>query len=312
MPRKGFSCKACGDTHERPINSNCQFVKDVDSIDQDTDSISDQMDINKQILDELKQLSGRIAKVEEKVDNNDKVRLTSPKSVASSGMTASQNDGDLTFPELKGFRQSRHLQTQVDQRLQELQAINLQGKFKSQRGGVNETVWCKREVPWPQNSILSGSNKARTSYDSLSMSQWVSGFSTIIREESNIETKNLMLEYLADLMEDSHDFGWQSAKGAHAVLLCKMEENKVNWDETAKIDRIRRVHAQKIHSDTRKKSVSKEKPIPCRFYQKGTCGQSQDHENNGQKYLHVCSSCFSAGKSHAHPQKECKRGTKNE
>ena len=167
MPGKVFSCKACGDTHERPINSKCQYVKDVDSIDQDSDNNSDQMDINRQILDELKQLSGRIAKVEERVDNNDKVQISSPKSVASSAMTASQSDGDLTFPSLKGFRQSRQLQTQVDQRLQELQAINLQGKFKSQRGGVNETVWCKWEVPWPQNSILSGSNKARMSYDTV-------------------------------------------------------------------------------------------------------------------------------------------------
>ena len=27
-----------------------------------------------------------------------------------------------------------------------------------------------------------------------------------------------MLEYLADIMEDSNDLGWQLAKGAHAVL----------------------------------------------------------------------------------------------
>ena len=122
----------------------------------------------------------------------------------------------------------------------------MQGKFKSQRGGSNDTVWCKREVPWPHNFILSGSSKSRTSYDSLSMSQWVSGFSSIIREESDLDTKNQMLEYLSDLMEDSHDFGWQSAKAAHAVLLCKMEENKISWNETTKIDHVRRVHAQRI------------------------------------------------------------------
>ena len=73
------------------------------------------------------------------------------------------------------------------------------------------------------------------------MSQWVSGFSPIIREESDLETKSQMLEYLSDLMED---FGWQSAKAAHVILLCKMEENKVNWNETAKIDHVCRFHAQ--------------------------------------------------------------------
>ena len=63
------------------------------------------------------------------------------------------------------------------------------------------------------------------------MSQWVSGFSAIIREESDLETKNQMLEYLSDLMEDSHNFGWQSAEAAHAAL-CKMEENKISWNKT--------------------------------------------------------------------------------
>ena len=48
-----------------------------------------------------------------------------------------------------------------------------------------------------------------------------------------------MLSYDADLMEDCNDFGWQSAKGAHALVLCHMEENKVNWDETNKLDRLR-------------------------------------------------------------------------
>ena len=189
MVRKVFQCKVCGDTHERPINSKCQYINDSDNIDQDSDNNSGQMDINKQILDELKQLNGRIAKVAEKVENHDKEQVNSPKSVTSNTMTASQNDGDLILPSLCGLRQPSQLQTQVDRRLQELQAINLQGKFKSQHGGVNETIWCKREVPWPQNFILSGSNKSRTSYDSLSMSQWVSGFTTIIREESDIETK---------------------------------------------------------------------------------------------------------------------------
>ena len=64
------------------------------------------------------------------------------------------------------------------------------------------------------------------------MSQWVLGFSCIIHEESDLETKNQMLEYLLDLMEDSHNFGWQSAKAAHAVLLCKIEENKISCNET--------------------------------------------------------------------------------
>ena len=66
MPHKVFECKACEETNERPINSKCKWVKE--SIDQDTDSIStsenNQMGINKQIQEELKQLNGRTTHVE--------------------------------------------------------------------------------------------------------------------------------------------------------------------------------------------------------------------------------------------------------
>ena len=39
-------------------------------------------------------------------------------------------------------------------------------------------------------------------------------------------------------MEDANDFSWQAAKASHAVMLCRMEEGKVEWHETHKLDRI--------------------------------------------------------------------------
>ena len=133
----------------------------------------------------------------------------------------------------------------MDARIKELQTSQDKGKLKSQRGGT-ETVFVKKEVPWPQNYILGGTIKSRLSYDSLSIFQWVSGFAMIIRDESDIDVKQNMLEYLSEIMDDSHDFGWGAAKGAHAVLLCKMEEGRLNWAETSKIDRIRRAHGHKV------------------------------------------------------------------
>ena len=124
--------------------------------------------------------------------------------------------------------------------------ISQKGKCKSQRGG-SETAFVKNEIPWPQNYILGGSSKCRVSYDNLSISQWDSGFVTIIRDGKDPNVKQCMLDYLAEIMDDSHDFGWKTAKGAHAVLLCMMEEGRVTWQDTDKIDRIRRAHAQKVH-----------------------------------------------------------------
>ena len=34
----------------------------------------------------------------------------------------------------------------------------------------------------------------------------------------NVKVKDAMLEYLTEIMDDAQDFGWASAKGAHALL----------------------------------------------------------------------------------------------
>ena len=158
-------------------------------------------------------------------------------------------------------------------------------------------VWVKRQVPWPQNFVLGGSNKSRISYDNLSWCQWVSGFAMIAREESNVDTKNAMLDYLSEIMEDANDFSWQSAKASHVVLLCRMEEGIVEWSETTKIDRIRHAHAQRLPSEScsiNSKSKSESKTAVRRFYQRGMCQNPKDHEivgTMGKEYRHMAKDC---------------------
>ena len=133
---------------------------------------ADTMDTNSLILQELKSLSGRMAEMERKVDG----AVHSPgSSFASISKTtppaedSEEEDDELILPSIKSLQQSKRMQAQVDQRIQQLKDLNEQGKFKSQRGG-KDTVWVQKEVPWPQNFILGGSNKNRVTYDALSMS----------------------------------------------------------------------------------------------------------------------------------------------
>ena len=101
-------------------------------------------------------------------------------------------------------------------------------------------------IKWPQEYVLAGVKKERVQYDQLSIPQWVAGFCRIMREESDLENKNSMLDYLIALFEDVQDFSWDSARASHAALLCRMEQGEVkNYTETDKIDRIRRANAQR-------------------------------------------------------------------
>ena len=109
----------------------------------------------------------------------------------------SDEEDDVVTPTTAFLKTSRGIQNAVDKRLQELATLNEQGTFRSQRGG-HDHLTVKHKVPWPQNHILAGASKSRVTYDSLTTFQWVSGFCAIIRDESNVATKNSMLEYLSD------------------------------------------------------------------------------------------------------------------
>ena len=188
MPRKQFDCNNCGGIHERPINSKCKMNNTLDKNNDQDLVLKDSNDTNALILNELKNLSSRMTAMESKVDGASYSPHRSHTSTRHTTAEDNSDDDDLVFPTVPALKQSKSMQQQVDERIRQLVKINEQGKFRSQRGGV-ENVWVKREVPWPQNYILGGSNKTRISYDSLSMSHWVSGFSQIIREEKIPKSK---------------------------------------------------------------------------------------------------------------------------
>ena len=65
------------------------------------------------------------------------------------------------------------------------------------------------------------------SYDQLSVDQWVTGFCRIMRDEQNSDIQNSMLDYLIALFDDPNDFSWDAAKASYAVLLYRMEQDKI-------------------------------------------------------------------------------------
>ena len=75
------------------------------------------------------------------------------------------------------------------------------------------------------------------------------GSAKIYLSKNLLKEKNIMISYLGDQMEDATDFSWQGAKAAHAVLLCEMEWDSLQWDHLDRIDHIRRAHTQKHMSN---------------------------------------------------------------
>ena len=299
-------------------------------------------DVQARILQELQKVNSRLDAVEDKVqehgrstDRRDCYKLSTPerfvhnvsksrkskKSKASRYVSDSSSEEE-SLPSLSVLKSSRDIQRQVDARIAEIESHSkLEGndsKLKSKRGGGVD-VSVSKKVAWPHDNVLGGATRQRVTYDQLSLTQFIQGFTRNILDESSNEIRERMLWYLNDLMEDATDFSWGSAKAAHAVLLCEMERGSVTWTNTSRIDRIRCVHAQKHHVSKQnwgKKELEAKKPWFCKSYQFGQCMFSKDHEQGGKIHKHICAHCLSLGKILAQPHKDCnnvkRQNSKNE
>ena len=294
-----------------------------------------------QILAELRSMSARLEAVEGQVNKQGSVHgstktkgqklsscTKSKKFVKQSDTSSSESneslessDDEVKIPQLSHIRSSKEVQRQIDRSIAKLSRKQLEGndisqKLKSKRGGPVE-VAVQKKVAWPHEHILGGQTRQRVTYDQLTMPQFVQGFVKNILDEKNLDNREFMLRYLGDIMEDTSDFAWVSAKASHAVLLCEMERRQVVWSDTAMIDRIRRAHAQK-HQNRQNWGFRQQEKRPwfCKNFQTGSCSFNKDHEVGGKLHRHICAHCLSQGKHLNHSERDChfskKSGPKND
>ena len=306
---------------------------------QPTAGTSTTKNIQEQILKELQRVNSRLEVVENKVADTvtatqdpkkDIQKLSSfskskhvqkhckHKKFCYSSSESSSEDSDV--PELSYLRSNKRIQKKVDDRLADLEknfeAKGKSEKLKSKRGGSVEVLVEKR-VAWPHDVILGGQNRTRVTYDQLSLTQFAQGFIKNVLEEKSEKIREKMLMYFADLMEDATDFSWSNAKAANAVILCEMERGRLTWEDSDRLDRLRRAHAQK-HSFSKSQNWVRgenRKPWYCKSFQTGVCFHNKDHENGGKLYRHICAYCLRNGKQLPHGEKDCtfaKKQPKNE
>ena len=292
----------------------------------------DQKLINERILTQLDAIGKRLTAIEKGSASaaRPKAKKVVGRGSASSSLNGSITEGDSNkkLPDLHTLRHDRSIQDQVEARIKQLSNTDVKDtdpKYKSQRGGAMD-IFVKERVRWPHEFVLAGSTKDRITYNQLNITQWMSGFCRIMRDESCQKSKDHMLDYLIALLDDSNDFSWQAAKASHAVLLCRMEQGEVaSWSDTEKIDRIRRANVQRHVAPTQasnnpqkfRKNLAAQKAtksMPCVYYNDNSCNFQKHHETKGVFYRHICSTCFAQdGKISVHSALDCKaKNSKND
>ena len=239
-----------------------------------------QLDMQQKILSELQKVSSRLTVVEAQMASGQETSKKSAKGQKlstvvkckkrkchksccskTSSESSDNSDDDTVLPDLSHIRSSKSIQKQIDRSIAKLSKAQCEGnenlqKLKSKRGGPVDVI-VQKKVSWLHEHILGGQNRQRLTYDQITMPQFVQGFVKNILDEKSQENRDHMLQYLGDIMEDAFDFSWQSAKASHAVLLCEMERGKVTWQDTTRIDRVRRVMPKNTRAQVNKAGVKK-------------------------------------------------------
>ena len=161
-----------------------------------------------------------------------------------------------------------------------------------------------------------GHLRARVTYKQLTQSQFVLGFLCSVQEELDPFIRYNMVEYLTELFQNVCDFGWQSAKGAHLVVMTKMEERLASWADLKKINKIRKTYVRAIgthntgsdtsHTTNIRKGQKKPSSMPCKEYQEGKCSKQSDHAIGLITHKHICAYClYSLSRMYNHPEHLC-------
>ena len=165
-----------------------------------------------------------------------------------------------------------------------------------------------KDLDWPHYHITRGINLTPSSYEELSVEEFILGYIRMLRDTDSTFDKDVMLEILEDLMEDVIDFSWGNAKGFYKSIGLEIERGKFAWDDSATIQKKRFTQCR-VQKAVEKQEVKPKKQIQvpanavcCPQYQLGLCDKKFDH----LPHIHACAFCFTnRNLVHKHKESDC-------
>lgn len=291
MP-KVARCNTCTEEHEAPRGAQCfrimtKLMQSVQSLQEEMASIKANMDTSKDAQD------------------------------------GEASGGSVTGPEpdLNSLRRDTELQSAVQQRLQSLgldednssEDEDARDKRKSSlKSGRKRTAVDQVRVPveWPHFNTFRGPGRDAPHYDDLTVSEFVQGYMTIMLD-NNVKIPKAMrsqMQHLQNLMLDSTDYGWESARNAHGIVLQHMEAGKLTWSDADAVAEVRRTYCQRFRNASQRASKTFTRGLAfCAKFQDGRCTHEKEHDSPRGPVKHICAFCYRHyNASYPHPESECR------
>ncbi len=81
-----------------------------------------------------------------------------------------------------------------------------------------------------------GKDRRGQKFDKITVSELVLGFMRQCKDDKFKKDKDIMHDYLIDLMEDHTDWpdSWENIRSFHSVFLAMVESGEATWTDTSK------------------------------------------------------------------------------
>ena len=145
--------------------------------------------------------------------------------------------------------------------------------------------------------------------------EFVLGFLMMLDARKDKWDREVMLDILKMLMQDTVDFAWEKALNFYKMIGLDVEAGIRRWEDTEVIGRLRLVHSRTVFPGKKESKEAKKNNGQkanaqnlrcCTLYQRRACERNRDH----MPFSHACSYCAkSTGMAYRHPEEDCFRKT---
>ena len=322
MPRaRVYKCTTCGTSHPRPTGKHCQWV-DIEQSEEPEAPPTQAAELTQALLSfkaQMDTMGERMGAMEKLVTT--KINTT-PQAAGSEPQVpheAATGDipADMNVPSVSELRRDYVLGREVNRRLAEMDIADDSAdaqrtgaqRPRGKRSGAARTVQDSiiHDIDWPHFHIYTPPGAEAMTFERLTVAEFTFGFLQMVDQPDAKFNRAIMWDLLKDIMEDAVEYPWANVRNFYWVVGNQVENDRMKWEETEKIAKLRVKHSQKHEVVVKKQATQQpnfEKTCFCVPYQKRECPEKNDHGG----LRHICAHCVrvKAG-TYPHPELDCRR-----
>ena len=319
-----YKCTACARSHERPTGKHCQWQHLEQQDDQGQRETWAEPDINlartlKGLQDQMDALSQQVGGLWQPASDGSSAGAALQPERGASVQTPTQDDPEI--PSVCDLRRDYCVEREVNRRLAELDMDDdmleppRQGsrRVRGKWSGAARTVQDKvvRDIDWPHFHIYTQPGTEPMTYECLSIPEFTYGFLHMVDQPDASFDRGVMWDLLKIVMEDASEYPWENVRSFFWVVGSHVENDRMEWSDTASIAKLRVKHSQKheIVLKPMAAAATQKKVRYCGPFQKGSCPEKGDHAG----LRHICAYCYRVKAApYPHPEAECRRKSTGE